>query len=68
MWVLPNCDYEGLELMSVSINKVWQKQNTNINQLSETLLKERELELDWLSGFSEAESMFYKSTTVYHLE
>ena len=49
--------------MSVSINKVLQKQNTNINQPEETWLKERELELDWFSGFSEAESMFYISTT-----
>nr|YP_009445546.1 LAGLIDADG endonuclease [Bipolaris cookei]ATV95709.1 LAGLIDADG endonuclease [Bipolaris cookei] len=49
--------------MSVSINKVLQKQNTNINQSEETWLKERELELDWFSGFSEAESMFYISTT-----
>ena len=63
MYVLPDCDHEGLELMSVSINKVLQKQNTNINQPEETWLKERELELDWFSGFSEAESMFYISTT-----
>ena len=49
--------------MSVSINKVWEKQNTNIKQPEESRFKERESELDWLSGFSEAESMFYISTT-----
>lgn len=63
MYVLPDCDHQGVELMSVCINKVWQKQNTNINQPEVTWLKQRELELDWFSGFSEAESMFYISTT-----
>lgn len=63
MYVLPDCDHEGVELMSVCINKVWQKQNTNINQPEVTWLKQRELELDWFSGFSEGESMFYISTT-----
>lgn len=63
MYVFPDCDHEGLELMSVSLNKVLQKQNTNINQPEVTWLKERELELDWFSGFSEAESVFYISTT-----
>lgn len=63
MYILPACDHEGFELMSVSINKVWEKQNTNIKQPEESRFKERESELDWLSGFSEAESMFYISTT-----
>lgn len=49
--------------MFVSVNKVWQKQNTVINQPEETWLKKREFELEWFSGFSEAESMFYISTT-----
>ncbi len=63
MCVLPDCYHEGIELMSVSINKVWQKRNTAINHPEETWLKEREFELEWFSGFSEAESMFFISTT-----
>lgn len=73
MQVLPDWDplYQtytgaGLEFIFVdrrnTLNKVLQKQNININQPEETWLKDRELELDWLSGFSEAESMFYIST------
>lgn len=60
---MPDCYHEGIELMSVCINKVWQKRNTVINQPEEILLKGRESELEWFSGFSEAESMFYISTT-----
>lgn len=63
MYVLPDCYHEGIELMSVSINKVWQTRNTAINQPEETWLKEREFELEWFSGFSEAESIFFISTT-----
>jgi len=63
LYVLPDCYHEGIELMFVSINKVWQKQNTGINQPEETWLKEREFKLEWFCGFSEAESMFFISTT-----
>ena len=49
--------------MCVPITKVWKERNVAINQPEETWLKERESELEWLSGFSEAESMFYISTT-----
>lgn len=40
-----------------------QKRYTAINQTEETWLKGREFELEWFSGFSEAESIFYMSTT-----
>jgi len=63
LYVLPDCYHEGIELMSVYINTVRQKRNTALNQTEETWLKGRELELEWISGFSEAESMFYISTT-----
>lgn len=65
MFVLSDCYYEGYELMSVSITKVWQR-NIATNQpgnISPAWLKEREKELEWFSGFSEAEAMFYISTT-----
>lgn len=39
------------------------KRNTALNQTEETWLKGREFELEWFSGLSEAESMFYISTT-----
>ena len=61
--MLPNGYHEGIELMFVSVNKVGLKQNTIINQSEETWLKKREFELEWFSGFSEAESMFFISTT-----
>jgi len=48
---------------NIDSNKELQKRNTAISQSEETWLKERESELEWLSGFSEAESMFYISTT-----
>jgi len=63
LYVLPDCYHEGFELMSVSVGAVWQKRNITTNQSKETWLKKRELELEWLCGFSEAESMFYISTT-----
>lgn len=68
MCVLPDCYHEGIRLMSsvsnnIDSNKELQKRNTAISQSEETWLKERESELEWLSGFSEAESMFYISTT-----
>ena len=63
MYVLPGCYHEGIGLMFVCINEVWQIRNTAINQAEETWLKERESELEWLCGFAEAESMFYISTT-----
>ena len=65
MFVLPDCYHEGIELI-VCINKVkTQKRYAAINQTEETWLKGRcrEFELEWFSGFSEAESMFYISTT-----
>ena len=63
MYVLPDGYGEGIELMSVYISTVRQELNTVINQTEETWLKEREFELEWFSGFSEAESMFFISTT-----
>lgn len=44
-------------------NVILRKLNTTINQSEEIWLKERELELEWFSGFSEAESIFFISTT-----
>ena len=63
MYVLPECYHEGFYIMSVYIIKKIQERNTAINNTEETWLKVREDELEWLSGFSEAESMFYISTT-----
>jgi len=48
--------------MSVPINKITQEGNTKVSQTEETWLKEKELELEWFCGFSEAESMFFIST------
>ena len=50
-------------MSSVYIIRDRQEENIAINQTEETWLKERELELEWFCGFSEAESMFYISTT-----
>lgn len=63
MYVLPDCCYEGIELMSVPISKIRQERNTTITRAEETWLKKKEFELEWFCGFDEAESMFFISTT-----
>lgn len=78
MYVLPDCFHEGIGLMSVFFSKrcncegfsrkgnknlALQNRNIAINQSEEIWLKIREDELEWFCGFSEAESMFYISTT-----
>lgn len=55
MYVLSNCYHEDIQLSLVASVPL------QFNLLSEDILKKKANDLEWLCGFSEAESLFYIS-------